>query len=275
MLGKIAAALSSTYSPLFFLSLGIASTCLTVGTVFATPINRGTFVGDTVIYVDVTEDSATDPSLITPGPLGGLFGEPTIAGDSLDFNPKNFAAFASGAGGTDHTDANLQFMVEAKPGKGISGLGLSEAGDTTIAGFTNDAFTAVTATIFVEINELNGVAISPINVPGTSMTFTPSAGDYQLSVDGSGPGSYTFAFSGSVFIDLGPYVPFGATATKISVSLDNTLVALSEAGTTAFIQKKDFDGISVTIDTFNVPEPATISLCLLIAGALSVTRRLA
>lgn len=254
--------------------LGIVSIFFFAETLSATPINRGTFMGDTVTYVDVTEDSATDPSLVVAGPLGGLFGEPTIAGDSLDFNPKNFAAAASGAGGTDHTDGNLQFMVVAKPGKGISGLGLSEAGDTTIAGLSNDAFTAVTATIFVEINELNGVAVSAINVPGVSMSFSPSAGDYQLSVDGSGPGSYTFDFSGNVFVDLGPYVPVGRTATKISVSLDNTLIALSEAGTTAFIQKKDFDGLSVTIDTLDIPEPSSMILAFVCVVALVGGRRL-
>jgi hypothetical protein len=132
----------------------------------------------------------------------------------------------------------------------------------------------VTATIFVEINELNGVVIAPINVPAQAMVFTPSGGDYQLSVDGTGPGSYTFDFSGAVFIDLGPYVPFGSTPTKISVTLDNTLTALSQDGTTAFIQKKDFDGVSITVDTFDIPEPTTAFLALLSLVALSGTRRL-
>ncbi len=255
-------------------SLSLVANCFITGSLSATPINRGTFMGATVTYVDVIEDSATDPGLIVPGPLGGLFGEPTIAGDSLDFNPKNFAAAAAGAGGSDHTDANLQFMVVAKPGKGISGLGLSEAGDTTIAGLGGEAFTKVSATIFVEIKELNGIAVPAINIPAVMMSFTPSAGDYLLSVDGSGPGSYTFAFSGNAFVDFGPYVPVGSTATKICVSLDNTLLALSEAGTTAFIQKKDFDGISVTVDTFDIPEPATAFLAFLGLVSLVGSRRL-
>jgi hypothetical protein len=259
-----------------FLSIAaLAAVSLLASSVFATPLNRGSYVGTNVTYIDVTEDSATDPALIVPGPSGGLFGEPTVSGDGLDFNPKNFAAFASGALGIDHTDANLQFLVQAHTGQGISGLALSESGDTTLAGLSGDAYTAVTATIFVEITELVGPGGSfpvAINLPAASMTFTPSGGSFQMSVDGTGP-STTFAFAGNAYVDLGPYVPMGTAAKKISVSLDNTLVAISEDGTSAFIQKKDFDGLSVTINTLSVPEPTSGLLTILGIGLAALGRK--
>lgn len=45
-------------------------------------------------------------------------------------------------------------------------------------------------------------------------------------------------------------------ATEVDFTLDNTLLAISEAGSTAFIAKKETDGLRVT----SVPEPATMLL---------------
>lgn len=236
----------------------------------ATPINRGTFMGTTVTYVDVIEDSVTDPGLVVAGPLGGLFGVPTIAGDALDFNPKNFAATASG-GSVDQTDGNLQFMVVAKPGNAIGSIAFTERGDTALSGLSGEAFTSVTNQIFVEINEVNGLPVD-INLPATAMTFTPSGGTYLLSVDGMGNPSYTTDWLGNAFIDIGPFLPVGSFATKVSVSLDNRLIALSQAGTTAFIQKKDFDGVTITVETNDIPEPATWLLTLVALSGCGVTR---
>jgi hypothetical protein len=51
-------------------------------------------------------------------------------------------------------------------------------------------------------------------------------------------------------------IGFDFGATKIHVELDNTLTALSQPGTEAFIAKKDFQGFSVT----SIPEPGTATL---------------
>jgi hypothetical protein len=249
----------------------LALLVLQVSFASATPINRGSFVGTNVIYADVIEESATDPALVQPGPLGGLFGEPTVAGDSLDFNPKGFAATSSNGGIPDQTDSNLQFMVVAKPGKAVSSIAFTERGDTTLSGLSGDAFTSVSATIFVEISEVDGVP-TDINIPSVSMLFTPSGGTYLLSADGVGP-IYQTDWEGSAFIDIGPFLPFGANATKVSVSLDNTLVALSQTGTTAFIQKKDFDGVTITVETNDIPEPTSIALAVLCLSLMTTQRR--
>ncbi|MBN1855163.1 MAG: hypothetical protein JW829_20700 [Pirellulales bacterium] len=216
----------------------------------------GDFLGSTVKYLDVTEDSSTDP---VP-----LYGPPNVTGDSLDFDPVGFSANAAGAGGSDITDGNLRFVVEAMPLHAIWNIGLSEQGDTALAGFGTDAtMTSVTSNIFVDILEVDGAPITQINL-STMMVFTPSAGDYKLMTDGGGGPVYQTNWSGSVLIDLNQALitagePFVWGATKIAVNLDNTLVALSEAGTQSFIAKKDFDGMSVTV---NIPEPS----CLVLFG---------
>src|SRR3972149_755246 len=65
----------------------------------AAPINYGSFMGNTVTYVDVTENSATDPQyfppvVFPPNPAAGLSGKPVVGGDSLDFMPINFFAIS-------------------------------------------------------------------------------------------------------------------------------------------------------------------------------------
>jgi hypothetical protein len=112
-----------------------------------------------------------------------------------------------------------------------------------------------------------------INLPAAIMTFTPSGGTYLLSDDGNGNPIYSTDWQGSVLIDIGPYVPVGSFATEVFVSLDNTLTALSQAGTTAFIQKKDFEGVTITVDTDDViPEPTTIAMSILCCGLMAFKR---
>lgn len=225
----------------------------------AVSINYGDYVGITVSYLQVTEDSVTDP---TP-----LFGAPTVSGDTLNFDPVGFGASATGAGGVDITDGNLVFMIQAKPSQVIENVILSEAGDYTIFG-TGGVGTQVTvsAPVFIDIVEVDGVGINPIQLQ-LQMVFAPSDGDYDLSNDGVGVG---VIWNGSLDVDLNQALidanqPFVDGVTKVNVDLDNILTATSETGTSATIAKKDFKGFSVT-----VPEPSM--LLLLATGAAGLIR---
>jgi hypothetical protein len=230
---------------LFTLSLGHGAQ--------AAPINYGTFVGTTVDYVDVTEDSNSGDPL-------PLFGAPVAFGDALDFNPVGFEASSSG-GGADITDSNLSFKIDAHDGHAITNVMLSEAGDTTIAGFgDNGTLTSVTADGVLNIHEVDGVGVGLAGIP-ISLTFTPNGGNYKLGDLGGGPFFHT-QWSGSLFLDLNAILTANSVshtygATLVSLNLDNTLTAVSQDGTTALIAKKDFGGISITV---NVPEPISVAL---------------
>jgi hypothetical protein len=255
--------------------------------VLSAQINYGTHMGTHVTYVNVTEDSGADEPL-------PLFGTPTVTGNSIDFNPTGFDASSSGVD-SDITDSNLVFMVTAKSGSRISSITLNEAGDTTLAGNvapgSMNTASAVFASGVLDIHEVDFMGINHISVP-FALTFSPSGGTYFLGTDGGGGPIFNTQWTGSVTLDIdailiangfmippGPVDPEGG-ATKISIDLDNTLVAVSQQGTTATIGKKDFGGVVIRTNVRTepggepeIPEPATFVLVGLSVLGLGFARR--
>jgi hypothetical protein len=254
----------------------------------AAPISWGDFIGNTVTYRMVTEDSGTD----TVPPC--QFCQPTVGGDTLNFNPVGFDASSSNGSVADTTDGQLLFMIESnnKQTQAIQNFKINEIGDTTLSGnvpvgSTNTA-TRVTITPVVEIVEVDGVSLAvPItltklstpplpvlddvftHIPGN----TPSDGQWELGTDGNGGPIFFTQWNGTVFVDVKDALiksgtPFTRGATKVTVNLDNTLTAVSATGTSATIAKKDF----ITITT-NVPEPTTVGLLVVALAAGMLARR--
>lgn len=235
------------------------------------------WMGTDVWYAGVSEAN-TEGTGGSDGMTGMLFGAPaSVTGNSIDFNPTNFQADSSG-GGADIVDSQLSFMVIAKQGQVIDNLQFSEAGDTTIAGApsTDATLSVVTMDVFIDVVDIDGQAVvgAPINIMG-DMTFTPSDGDYFLNTDSGGGNFFQTAWTGTLNIDIAAElddlgVSYDNGATKLSVTLDNTLTAVSIDGTSSFIKKKDFDGLIITS---NVPEPTTALLAALASIGFIARRR--
>jgi hypothetical protein len=240
-----------------------------LGRSYATPISLGDFMGNTVSYLNVQEDSNS-------GDPPGLFGPASVSGDSLDFNPVGFSAHTTGLD-VDQTDGQLLFMVQAKPAKVINNFSIAEFGDTTLSGLGDDhTFTSVTTSVFIDITQINGVGVTPIKLQ-KELTFTPSNGDFGLATDGGGGPLFHTTWNGSLLVDLNQELALRnlpGKVTKINVNLDNTLTAISQAGTAALIAKKDATGVIITSNT---PEPASCVLALigLVGTGLFVRRRAA
>lgn len=228
-------------------------------------INYGDFTGSSVKFIGVQESSGTDP---VP-----LFGTPDVAGDTIDFDPVSFNSFSSGAGGVDITDGTLSFKLAALTGSVLDVLRLQEQGDVTLAGFGGAGTTAsIRTNVFINILAVDGVSITPVNVTG-GLIFAPSGGTYDLASDGGGGPFYNTAWNGVFDFDLTQAlvdhnVPFVNGTTLISVTFDNTLVTTSQAGTSAFIAKKDVQGITFTV----VPEASSIVMMSLAACGILFIR---
>jgi hypothetical protein len=238
-------------------------------------INYGSHMGTHVTYVNVTEDSGASEPL-------PLFGAPTVTGNSIDFNPVGFDASSANVA-SDITDSNLVFMVTAKSGSRIRSITLSESGDTTLAGNVAPGSMGTASAVFgsgvLDIHEVDFTGINHISVP-FSFTFNPSGGTYFLGTDGGGGPAFNTQWNGSVTLDIeailianGFQIPPGSVdpdggATKISLDLDDTLVAVSQQGTTSLIDKKDFSARVVRANVPSepgggvepVPEPTTLAL---------------
>lgn len=234
-------------------------------------INYGSHMGTAVTYVDVTEASATDP---VP-----LYGAPTVAGNSIDFNPVLFNALSQFGGNPDLTDGQLTFMVVAKPGFAVQGINFAESGVTNVVGNgTNNTYTHVSAVGNVDIVEVDGVGIDEINVPiNLLFMHTPPAssnpvGTWLLGTDGPALGVPWDGFQGISLTGVldDHMVPYNFGVTKINVNLNNSLIAQSEEGTIAFIDKKDFGGLSITV---MVPEPCSMFLSMAGLGLIGLVVR--
>jgi hypothetical protein len=166
----------------------------------------------------------------------GLFGDPTISGNTFSFSPQNFIAISTNSIPADTCDT-LVFDLIAKPGYSITQIRVSEGGLYDIA----DGEVLVSGQFTIEnllTNEIlsDSLDLSP-DMPVTSGADTWTA---------------TAAISGFNW-------------THIRLSLYNDLFAYSDSA--ALVDKKTAGTPLIQI----IPEPATI--CVLGFGALSLIRR--
>jgi hypothetical protein len=222
----------------------------------------GNFPGTTVVFEGVEDQN-------------GLFGAPTASGDSLDFSPNMFENECPSAGcvidpvlgGIQTIDDTLTLTIQANDGSFIDDILLTESGDTSLQSFVGAlAASVVTATVFVDIFEIDGIPVNNINA-NVEMTFTQD-GEFESNDEGYG----THIWDGSLLIDLDAIIAGegqSGQATRVEINLDNTLTAFAAAGATSRIEKKDIDGLAITV----VPESGTALLFGLgLLGLASVKR---
>jgi hypothetical protein len=220
--------------------------------------NWGDFIGDTVMYLNVTELNG-EPNL--------LFSMPSVVGDTLEFDPVNFFSDTDPGPGVDITDSELSTVIMSKPGYFIENFMVSEAGDFSLIGLPGALAEAnVGAAFFFTVLEVDGAAVANGPSGVVSMQFTtgggPNGGEFSLP----GDAGVAVPWQGTAFIDIASAMaasPFsGQNATKVRLTFDNSLSTIADANASAFIKKKVIGGL--TIQT-NVPEPGSVMLAL-VAG---------
>lgn len=176
----------------------------------------------------------------------GLFGSPTVVGNSFVFFPSNFKAESTN-GVADQISDRLAFTLVMKPLVELVGVVMSEAGDYSILGIGT-------------VNAQGGLFVRNLDGPGlvgAPMTTNPVMPHSALASDAG-------LWNGTA----SAFVPPGWT--MVEVVFNNVLQATSEPGTAASIEKKVAEPMMLTLV---IPEPASAGMLLLGAGALLIRRR--
>ena len=121
--------------------------------------------------------------------------------------------------------------------------------------------------MFVDVLEIDGAPVNGLN-GNAQMVF--SRGGQYATTDPEGAG--TRIWTGFLSIDVDSVIAGGGgsgQATLVRISLANTLTAFAESGASARIEKKDIDGLAITV----VPEPGTALLMGLGLFGLAASNR--
>jgi hypothetical protein len=223
------------------------------------------------VYGNYVDPSGT-VSYLNVQDTNGLFGEPTVSLNSLDFTPTEYEAQCSACPTGVTTADILTLDIQATAGQQINEVEINEGLDYSLQSFDPTGFASVivTATITIDITEVNGQSVNNISEiqqvifdPANNVTVSGIAIDDGVLIGGTGAISIQQILADN-----------GATgeATRVSISLDNTLRAFHDgSGGLAHIRKRDTDFVSLTINGGNpVPEPST---ALLMMGGLALLAR--
>jgi hypothetical protein len=198
----------------------------------------------------------------------GLFGAPTVSLNSLDFTPTTYNAQCTQCPGGVTTADILTLDIQTTDGLRISEINVTEGLDYALQSFdaSGYAIALVMANLFIDISEVDGVAVNGLN-EAVSIVFSPTNGG---AVNGIGITSGVILGSTGAIDILGILDRAGVrgNATRVSISLDNTLQVFHEgSGGSALIRKRDTDFVSFAVTAIDpIPEPTT---ALMILGGLA------
>lgn len=219
---------------------------LAAGIILLSQTLSGAAFAASVTLSGTTVDFSFDDSLL------GLFGQPSVAGDSLYFTPVNFSAQSMNGAGFDLTHQTANVKVTAHDGWDFSNVGLTERGDYLRVG---DAAKVVVSGQIRAFDTLNPMTEVTSNILPT--------GAFQLTDD-----FIAKNWEAKAAANLGTM----SAANMINVTLQNILVAQSPVGTDtlAFIEKK-YAGVNVI--TTPVPEADTYAMMLAGLGLIGFVAR--
>lgn len=196
----------------------------------------------------LTTVDGLDVSFTYDDSMLGLFGTPTVSGDTLSFVPSNFSASREGVTGKVYTSDTFKVTITSLFGNTISKLALTELGDYTKEGPTANVIAKGTLTAADLTNGTSSITkFKADTVPFPHTTFEGDPGIWQANSNAA----FTNSFS-------------------VEALLHNTLGARSNSVDDIASISKTFVGLTVT----TVPLPQVVWLFGAgLLGLLKVSKR--
>ncbi len=185
----------------------------------------------------------------------GLFGQPSVAGDTLFFTPINFDARSLNGVGYAFNNDTINLKVKAHTGQSFSNVSLVEKGDYLLLGAGSTA-------------ELGG----QIRVFDNAMPLV----DLTSNITTSGPLNVSGAPTRNWIANASVDVSSWNTARTLNVTLENLLLTSTIAPASLAFMEKKFVGLTFGSSTIAaVPEPETYAMMLAGLGLVGfmVSRR--
>jgi hypothetical protein len=214
---------------------------------------------------------ANDYDLIYDDTTTGLFGSPTLVGNTILFTPNDFKAQSFNAGLNVESSTASGLYLVAKNGFKFGSLSLTEFGDYFIDGTGQ-------VSVLGQLRAFDAsVGANPI-LTQTSSNLVVSATTPLNNNDGA---NHDWFAEASIVNTSNTVIPghagWLANATKVGFTVENILKAYSSGSglQSAFIEKK-FAGVGLVI-TSAVPEPgawSSFSAGLLILGFMALRRKI-
>lgn len=221
------------------------------------------FLGTTVASASMITLNGTDVTFTYDDTLTGLFGTPTVSGNSLFFTPTTFQAISTNGAGTQLTNANMNVLVTPHTNVTLTKADVQERGDYSLNG-TDSAVSAAGALRAFDTKH-------PFTVSDSSLITTSAPTTTNDNMFHDWTANASLDFSSSDWQKAGP----------INFTLENVLEATTSASISkAFIDKK-FAGIQLGVTgsgvvppTETVPVPAALWLFGSgLIGLVAVSRR--
>lgn len=183
--------------------------------------------------------------------LTNLFGQPTVAGDTLFFTPVNFDVSSSNGEGYNFNNGTVNIQVTAHSGMTFDSVDVLERGDYLLLGAGSTA-------------DVSGqVRVFDTAMPLTDLTTGITAGPLTMS------GTPTNNWTANSSIDVSSW----NTASTLNVTIQNLLLtSTTTPNSLAFVEKKF---ASLSLVTTPVPEAETYGMMLAGLGLIGfvVSRR--
>ncbi len=188
----------------------------------------------------------TDFDVVYDNTSLGLFGAPSLSGDTIFFTPVTFAATSSNGAGTQLTNSTINLRLVAKPGFSFGQIQLLERGDYTL----NGAGSSVNAGGQLSAFDIN----DPINAFGSQ--FITVSGATPLTINDAL--FHPWRAGANLDVSSDPF----SQPRELNVTLENVLTATTQPNVSpslAFIEKK-FAGAPISLQVLAVPLPAALWL---------------